>query len=572
MRTTLFFVCCCLISSWSATSAQDTAITYQGQLQQSGEPFTGTANLEFRLYSQLSGGSQVGPTQTRSSWPVEDGLFQVELDFGLSAFTEQVRYLQVRVNGTNLAPRQAIRPSPMALFALGGNEGPAGPAGPAGPPGASPFTLSSGNAVYTAGSVGVGTTSPVSPLHVSDAMSWEEGSLLRLSNSSDQGSSISLATGFQTWRVGQNRPGGTGPADAFFIYDESADSNRLLINTAGNVGIGTLSPVARLAVQPSGNFSWDQGNGRGDFAVSDGVYGFSVGVSTGGGGAGRVRLWSQGGQQSISLGTPDAGSVLNVLNNSRVGIHTFSPDGVLHVQQPASATNLATILATTSTSGGTIGVWGQTNTTTGTGVQGTATTTSGLNYGVLGVTSSSSGFGVFSEGRFGASGTKSFVIDHPFDPENQYLQHYSAEGPEPQNIYNGTVTLDGRGEAWVELPDYFIAINRDPRYQLTCIGGFAQIFVADEIDFQSDVSRFRIAGGRPGLKVSWEVKAVRDDPYVRTYGSPVEVVKPESKRGTFLHPELYGQPRERGQNFRPTGVSTNPELDSAKSTVGSPQS
>ncbi len=165
-----------------------------------------------------------------------------------------------------------------------------------------------------------------------ESLSWEEGSLLRLANSSDQGSSISLATNFRTWRIGQNRPGGTGPADAFFIYDETADSNRLLINTLGNVGIGTLSPVTRLAVQPTGNSSWAQGNGRGDFAVSDGTYGFSVGVSTAGGGAGRVRLWAQGGQQSITLGTPDAGNVLNVVNSGRVGINTFSTEATLHVE------------------------------------------------------------------------------------------------------------------------------------------------------------------------------------------------------------------------------------------------
>ena len=115
-----------------------TAITYQGQLKHSGAPFTGTANLEFRLFNQLSGGSQVGTTQTRNSWPVEDGLFQVELDFGAGAFTEQLRYLEVRVNGSPLSPRQAVRPSPMALFALAGNEGPPGPpgsSGPMGPPG-----------------------------------------------------------------------------------------------------------------------------------------------------------------------------------------------------------------------------------------------------------------------------------------------------------------------------------------------------------------------------------------------------------------------------------------------------
>lgn len=115
--------------------AQDTTITYQGQLRQGSDAFTGLANLEFRLYDQLAGGIQVGSTQSRANWPVENGLFQVELDFGASAFSSQPRYLEVRVNGAPLSPRQAVRPSPMALFALSGNEGPPGPEG------ASPFTL-----------------------------------------------------------------------------------------------------------------------------------------------------------------------------------------------------------------------------------------------------------------------------------------------------------------------------------------------------------------------------------------------------------------------------------------------
>ncbi len=57
--------------------AQDTTISYQGQLRDGGQPYTGTADLEFRLFDQLSGGSQVGTAQQRPNWPIEDGLFQV---------------------------------------------------------------------------------------------------------------------------------------------------------------------------------------------------------------------------------------------------------------------------------------------------------------------------------------------------------------------------------------------------------------------------------------------------------------------------------------------------------------
>lgn len=130
----------CLLACTSA-AAQNSTITYQGQLRQAGAPFTGLANLDFRLFSALTGGSQIGAEQTRLNWPIEDGLFQTELDFGPAAFSGEPRFLEIRVNGAPLSPRQALRASPLALFALEGNAGPAGPAGPPGPTGASPFVL-----------------------------------------------------------------------------------------------------------------------------------------------------------------------------------------------------------------------------------------------------------------------------------------------------------------------------------------------------------------------------------------------------------------------------------------------
>ena len=99
--------------------AQSSSFTYQGQLRQSGEPFTGTADLEFRLFDQLVSGSQIGSTESVSDWPVEDGLFQVELDFGATAFDGGDRFLEVTVDGAPLIPRQKITATPYALLATG---------------------------------------------------------------------------------------------------------------------------------------------------------------------------------------------------------------------------------------------------------------------------------------------------------------------------------------------------------------------------------------------------------------------------------------------------------------------
>ena len=39
-----------------------------------------------------------------------------------------------------------------------------------------------------------------------------------------------------------------------------------------------------------------------------------------------------------------------------------------------------------------------------------------------------------------------------------------------KNVYDGVINLDNKGEAVIELPDWFTALNKEYRYQLTAIG------------------------------------------------------------------------------------------------------
>ena len=55
-------------------------------------------------------------------------------------------------------------------------------------------------------------------------------------------------------------------------------------------------------------------------------------------------------------------------------------------------------------------------------------------------------------------------------PNPKYLSHSFVESPDMLNVYNGNVTTDEQGEAWVELPAYFEALNRDFRSQLPILG------------------------------------------------------------------------------------------------------
>lgn len=142
---------------------------------------------------------------------------------------------------------------------------------------------------------------------------------------------------------------------------------------------------------------------------------------------------------------------------------------------------------------------------------------------------------VHVSGTFSAS-SKEFVIDHPLDPANMYLRHSCVESSDMKNVYDGIALLDEEGEAWIELPDWFGALNSTFRYQLTCVGGYAAVYIAEEIND----GRFLIAGGHPGLRVSWQVTGIRQDAWAKANRRPVEAYKLPQNRGTFIHPEAFG--------------------------------
>lgn len=143
-----------------------------------------------------------------------------------------------------------------------------------------------------------------------------------------------------------------------------------------------------------------------------------------------------------------------------------------------------------------------------------------------------------------------FLIDHPLDPSNKYLEHCSIESDELKNMYDGTVILDDEGLAIVRLPSWFEALNHDYRYQLTPIKAPAPgLYIKEEI---SD-GEFIIAGGKPGMKVCWQVTAIRQDAWAKENPMEVERNKPENERGYYLHPELFGATKREGINWLYSG-------------------
>jgi hypothetical protein len=261
---------------------------------------------------------------------------------------------------------------------------------------------------------------------------------------------------------------------------------------------------------------------------------------------------------------------------SSAGVWGQSPDGVGVYGQ---STNYAGVFAQSyndvglfaeSTSGygvdalshNSYGVYGKSNSTTGIFGEGSGSGKAGVygvnhdGYGVHGESTngygvhgaSSSGYAGYFSGKVHitgdlSKGSGSFKIDHPLDPENKYLQHSFVESPDMMNVYNGNVTLDKNGQAVVQLPEYFEALNHDFRYQLTPIGAPGpNLYIAEKI---TD-NRFKIAGGKSGMEVSWQVTGVRQDPYAVANRIEVEEDKAPEERGYYLHPNAYGLPKEKG--------------------------
>jgi hypothetical protein len=189
-------------------------------------------------------------------------------------------------------------------------------------------------------------------------------------------------------------------------------------------------------------------------------------------------------------------------------------------------------------------------------------------YGVVGGSSNSAGlygqsdndYAAILDGKVKITGNLekaggSFKIDHPLDPANKYLCHSFVESPDMKNVYDGVVVLDRKGKAEIDLPDWFGILNKDFRYQLTAIGAPGpNLYIAEEISDtttnytsnKNNNSRFKIAGGTSGMKVSWQVTGIRRDPWANAHRIEVEDDKPAKERGYYLHPDLYGQPEEKG--------------------------
>ncbi len=587
----------------SAVSGQiplDTDFTYQGELKFGGVAVNAPADFRFRLYDAPSFGTQVGPQITLDNAALAGGRFTASLNFGTSAFGTAKRWLEIDVrlpagsgSYTTLAPRQPVTAAPVALFAMSGNQGPqgptgppgpTGPAGPQGPQGATGLTGPQGAAGPTGPQGAQGAPGPTGP-------AGPAGPQGAAGPPGPQGAQGEVGPQGPAGPVGSAGPvGPAGPAGSTGPAGPQGPQGE--VGPAGPRGEpgpqGPAGPIGPVGAQgPQGEIGPSGPPGETGPAGPPGPPGDpgpqgEPGPEGPPGPAGASpftlnglnAIYSQG---SVGVGTSTPSEALHVIGTV---LGDSSGANGAGVRGSAAGAGGVGVIGQSSTSNGGVGVWGVASDANGgnTGVLGHVASADG--WGVFGYSQSSTGpcdgvagetasndpsaFGIFAYGALGASGTKSFCIDHPEDPAGQYLLHYSAESPEVINFYRGNVTLDGTGSAVVDLPPYFARINRDPSYVLTALGApMPLLHIAERISDSAltegaaaapgqavPICSFRIAGGVPGREVSWRVEAVRNDAWVRMTGAPVEVRKHASERGLYQHPALHGQPAAKGLTHR----------------------
>lgn len=526
------------------------AFTYQGQLEQSGSLANGACDFRFLLFDTVgngsppSGGNQIGTTVAADGVQVTDGLFTLRLDVGAAAFTSGAdRFLQVAVRcpaGSGayqtLTSRQPLTATPYALFATAVADGAVSSAKLA--PGAVTTSQLAPNAV-TGAQIADGT------IATGDLAS---GAVTTAKIGDGQVTGAKLVAPLRLTSAAANTAIGA-------LDGTSTGLNGVGVSGTSIEGIGVLGDGKELGV-------------KGTSATGDGVMGVSTrefgGTGVSGVANGQGMPTGVSGEAVNGFGVIGSGQ-WGVVGGGRTGVIgiTDQPDGTA-VQGESRATNDSNAVAVRGSTNQGIAVRGQSNQgfgvhglsngsgSSGDGVRGTATGPNGN--GVHGVSNNGTGaYGVFGESSSGYAGyfsgkvtvtgnlTKgggSFIIDHPLDPAHKYLSHSFVESPDMKNIYDGIAVLDADGRAEIALPDWFQALNRDFRYQLTCIGAFAPVYVAEEIHD----NQFTIAGGAPGQKISWLVTGIRQDAWANAHRIVVEENKPAEEVGHYLHPAELGMP------------------------------
>ena len=426
----------------------ESAFTYQGSLRENGVAVTGTADFEFTLWDAPAGGNQIGSTVAANGVRIEDGLFDVGIDFGAEAFDGEARWLGISLRSpagsgsfVALGARQPLSATPYALQTRGifvdddqnigiGTTNPLAKLTIEQNGGTNLLSVRQTDSTNVFGAVNVQHTGPgpgVLSSNLGDGTGGDfrsfgpSGNALRALN---QGGG--MAGLFEINNAGNSETAlfvttnGSGSAGEFVVTDPASGTPALHARHQGlgpaamfegDVEIGGGGTTGRLIVDGPGNAaaitansSWYAIRGTHDSTSGSfpGVWGDTDSVSSNANGV-------RGYVNSTSPGSGSSGvrGINNGTNNNGYGVHGSHAGGGYGVYG-TSVTGRGLYGATSAGSGTTYGVYGLSPSTTGNGVFGWATSASGINYGVHGISNSdtigSAGVNGYSNDGMGVQG------------------------------------------------------------------------------------------------------------------------------------------------------------------------
>ncbi len=175
------------------------------------------------------------------------------------------------------------------------------------------------NTFPASGNVGIGTTGPSLQLHVLNTSTAQA----RIESTAAAAAAIDFKNTSRRWVIGSGLLAGGGD---FSIYDGNVGITRMFFDTAGNVGIGTISPNGKLEVSgSSGTPNYATGL-TGNLRVGNGAaehieFGYVTGARTWIQGFGAVPLYINEGGNNVILNS----------GGGNVGIGTTTPTRRLEV-------------------------------------------------------------------------------------------------------------------------------------------------------------------------------------------------------------------------------------------------
>lgn len=481
--------------------AQTTEFTYQGKLADTVMPQSATYDFEFRLCVSETNCASPLATQPRSGVAVSGGIFTVKLDFGATHFTGADRWLEIAVkrpaeaNYTALLPRQRITSAPYAIRAANATSADALSA-------ACVTCVTDAQITGVAGSKVTGSVANATNATTATTAGNVTG-IVAIANGGTGSSTRNFVDLTSTENIGGGKTF-TSPVNTLADGYKIAGNRVLSIIGSNNLFVG-----ANAGTSASGS-------------INNAFIGASAGQSNTTGNQNSFVGSAAGFNNTTGSNNSFFGAVAGQINSTGEYNTVIGSGANLNANNRAFTTLIGALAIATGDDQIVLGKVAGTYFVNG--VNGFRPADTVRIPGNLIVTGSITG------------ATKSFKIDYPLDPLNKTLTYTSIESPDIKNIYDGNVTTDGRGEAIVTLPDYFEALNKDYRYQLTVIGTFAQAIVSDEIKGNS----FKIKTDKPGVKVSWQVTGIRRDKFAEDNRAPNVQDKPETEKGKCLYAPACG--------------------------------